>query len=47
MFGQTVFGKKIQSKVKIGFWIWIVRPVFSFQSELKKSKLIYQEIKSS
>ncbi len=28
-----------QSKVKIGFWIWIVNPVYSFQSKSKKSEI--------
>ncbi len=30
-----------QSKVKIGFWIWIVNPVFPFQSKSKKDQIIF------
>jgi len=33
-----------QSKAKIGFWIWIVNPVLSFQYKSKLSDLSYQEI---
>jgi len=36
-----------QSKVKVGFCIWIVNPVLSYQSKSKISELFYQEIKIS
>jgi hypothetical protein len=34
-----------QSKIKIGFWIWIVNPVFEFQSKSKNKHISYQETK--
>jgi len=36
-----------QSKIKIVLGIWIVNPVFSFQSKSKKTRIFYQYIKIS
>ncbi len=36
-----------QSKVKLGFWIWIVNPVFPFQSKSNNVKIIFHIIKMS
>jgi hypothetical protein len=36
-----------QSKVKIGFWIWIVNPVFPFQSKSKTLLIIFHWIEIS
>ncbi len=35
-----------QSKIKNGFWIWIVNPVFAFQSKSKSNHISYQETKN-
>ncbi len=39
------FWNELWLSIQIGFWIWIVNPVFPFQSKSKKFKFFLRKLK--